>query len=209
MDSARDPRHRLDGLEHVIGVRDTGRLHARAVEECAKPPEPLELGIHASQLGPQDVAQRRALVVEHLTDVRERQAQVAQGADTVQAPHVALGVESLVPLRPLRGREQPNVLVVVECAHRQPGGLRQLADSPVPTARLSFLHARARYNLTSRQVQGRPFAVRRRNKHQRPSRTQGALPGRVPFKKRHGWPALRRSWHTRCIGVVATTVPLS
>jgi hypothetical protein len=68
--------------------------------------------------------------------------QVAQRADAVEASHVVLVVEPLVSLRPRRGREQPDVLVVVEGAHRQAGGVRQLADTPAASARRSLLHHR-------------------------------------------------------------------
>jgi hypothetical protein len=115
------------------------RVRARVVEERSKAPEPVDLDIHPSPVRTQNIQERRAVILEHTTDVREREAEVPQRTDAVQACHVVLVVNALLTKGPRRGPEQPDVLVVVERAHGQAGRLRQLSDAPA-SIRRSFLH---------------------------------------------------------------------
>ena len=141
----------------------------------SSPPAP----VHPRQVGAEHLAERRALVAHDLADVREREAEVAQRPDPVEPPHVALVLEPLLPLRPPRGREQPDLLVVVQRAHRQSGRLRQLTDPPGPPARPSRAHLFASYNLTPREVQAGSSPVTERDSRKRwralPSRPQSTL----------------------------------
>lgn len=151
---ARDPRHRLDRGQHGVGLDRVIGLRARVLEKRPKPAEPLELGVNPRAVGTEDVAERSAVVLEELADLGEREADVAQRPNSVEAPQILLVVDALVPLRARGRHEQPEALVVVQRAHRQTGRARKLSDTPAPSARGSFVHRASRYDLTQRQVQG-------------------------------------------------------
>ena len=115
---------------------------ARSSKTRSRPRRSKDSGVHAGQVGTQDVAVRGAALVEHAADVRERQAEVAQSANAVEASQVVLVVEPLSTFRPGRGRGAARCAVMVKGAHRQSGGIRQLAHPPASSARLSFPHTR-------------------------------------------------------------------
>jgi hypothetical protein len=49
--AASDPRHRLDRGEHGVCVHDAAGVLAGGIEQRPKPPEPLDLQLHASAIG--------------------------------------------------------------------------------------------------------------------------------------------------------------
>jgi hypothetical protein len=98
--TASDSRHRFDRGEHIVRFDVAIRMRARVVEERPKALESLDLDIHTIPVGTQNVADRSTVVLEHMTDVREREAEITQRADAIEASNVVLVVNSLIPIRP-------------------------------------------------------------------------------------------------------------
>ncbi|HLT35686.1 MAG TPA: hypothetical protein VK034_05355 [Enhygromyxa sp.] len=98
--TAIDPRHRFDGGEQVVSVDVGVRLRAGVVEQGPKVVEPLNLDIHTIPVGPQNIQDRNAVIREDPTDLRERQAEVAQRTDAIEASRVVVVIEALVTLGP-------------------------------------------------------------------------------------------------------------
>jgi hypothetical protein len=93
-----DPRHRFDHREHIVGLDVALRMRTRVVEERPKALESLDLDIHTIAVGMQDIGERNAVILDDSTDVREREAEVAQRTDAAQPLDVALVVEALATL---------------------------------------------------------------------------------------------------------------
>jgi hypothetical protein len=70
------------------------------------------------------------LVVECAGDRVEWEAERAQRDDPVEAVDVVLAVHAVPARRALGGRQQPDLVVVMERAHREAGAPRELADLP-------------------------------------------------------------------------------
>ena len=87
---------------------------------------------HEVLLDPLEVARERGprVAPERIRDLAEREAQVAEGADLVEPPNVVLAIEPVARLRALRRPEQPDLVVVMERPHGEPGGRGKLADLP-------------------------------------------------------------------------------
>lgn len=73
---------------------------------------------------------REAGAVEARLDLLQSKPQGAQRDDPLQAQHVFGGVEPVPAPRPARRREQPDLLVVVQRAHRKTRPIRQLPHLP-------------------------------------------------------------------------------
>ncbi len=97
--TASGPRHRFDRGEHIVSFDVAACVGARMIEEHPEALEPLDLDIHTSPVGTQDIRERSTVILEHPTDVREREPEVAQRTDPVEASHVVLVIEALVTIR--------------------------------------------------------------------------------------------------------------
>jgi hypothetical protein len=152
MATANDASHRFDRREHIVGVDVAICMLTDVIEQRPEALESLDLDIHTLSMRAQDIQERGAIVLDDPTDVREREPEVPQGTDLIQALDIVLVVEALPPVR-ARGRdEQSDVVVVMKSTDGQPGCPCQFADAPGASSRRPF-HRGATYNLTSRQVQ--------------------------------------------------------
>lgn len=179
--TASDASHRFDHGEYIVGLHVAVRVRTRVVEERPKALEPLDLDIHTIPMRTQNIGERDAVVFDDATDIREREAEVAQRTDATQTLNVVLVVDSLVTIRPRRRHEQPDVVVVVERAHGQASCARQLSDTPASVRRP---HRWPMYNLTSRQVQAENRAwTQSANPATYPPSTEGPHDSRITMTK--------------------------
>jgi hypothetical protein len=129
LDGALEHGHLLHDPQEVVvggwpGVQDG--LHADQVGAKLRlgGHPPFELG----PVGPDGGAGVPGRVVEGLADVAQRKAEAAQQADAVEPLDVVGRVEPVAAGRAPRGRQQPDLVVVVERADREARGLRHLSD---------------------------------------------------------------------------------
>lgn len=72
------------------------------------------------------------IAVQERPDLLQRDAQAAQRDNTVQSPDVAAGVAAVPAFSPRRGRQQAELIVMMQRPDREPGLAGQLADPPRP-----------------------------------------------------------------------------
>lgn len=73
--------------------------------------------------------------VQHGRDTRQWQPEPAQGADAIEPLDVVVAVDAVPAVAATRGRDEPDLVVVVQRAHGQPGCPGQVADSPTVVVR--------------------------------------------------------------------------
>jgi hypothetical protein len=78
---------------------------------------------------------------QHGGGLLQRQPERPQAPDPVQPPHILLRVAAVPGGGAFAGGEQADVVVVVQRAHRNAGGLRQFTDAPAPRAVPNPVHA--------------------------------------------------------------------
>jgi ubiquinone/menaquinone biosynthesis C-methylase UbiE len=163
------------GLE-VIGVHRGAFLEARERGVDRRDPV-VDLGPPGDQGAPL-LAQRRgpveAVVVEHVGDLVEREAQLAEEQDLLQAQHVAVLVEPVARRRPRRRPDQADLVVVVQQAHRHAGPPGQLSNRVGHLSRPRVGHPGA-----SRRVRVKARKILRRVQDREPDASQ-CRSGRAP-----------------------------
>ena len=122
-------RHRLHGVQELVG---RSPVAVEGGEEPREPQpeslEPAELLLDAVEVAAHGVGDP-VPGVEQRADLRERQSDLAQREQPVQALDVVRRVQAVPGLRTGRRHEQPEAVVVVQGAHGHACGPRQLADS--------------------------------------------------------------------------------
>ena len=122
--------HEGQRFEPVAHVGGRARHHAVAHQgqAAAQFGGLLDLHVQRMDLLGQYVLRIKPVVAQQFADVGQRQPHVAQRLDGVQALHVGLAVQAVARVRALRRREQPDLVVVVQRAHREARAPRQLPD---------------------------------------------------------------------------------
>src|SRR5690606_24016756 len=102
------------------GLQPTGKV-AQSLEAF---PDPAQVQLH-------DLEGRQPTVIQTSPDLLEGEAELAKGEDLLEPGYVLPGVQPVPGLAARRGREQPDLVVVVQRAHRDARPSGQLADLPV------------------------------------------------------------------------------
>jgi hypothetical protein len=133
-------RHLVDQSQQVRRGRGPGTAHPsdQRAEGRLEGPQRAELGPDLGDVRFEDLTQAGPSPIQHVTDGLEREPQLAQRDHLIDPLHVGDSVETVSRSRPGRWSDQPQLVPVVQRAHRETGGLGQLTD--LPPLRLTVAH---------------------------------------------------------------------
>ena len=162
---------RFESVEH-LRLLDRGSVSLcrdRRVDRGGQHPQPVHLAPDQLPLAHERPQAIVVGVVQQRRDLREREAERSQDQDLLQPREVVVGVQPVAGLRSLAGRQQAELVVVVERAH---GDARELGDFA------DGLHAPDRRPSREVRVKARVSASREPSALGRAPARASARPGR-------------------------------